>query len=384
MTKKHFSQPLSGAQREEGKERDLESRAQSRAEERKSETRPISRQQETTTTTRRPSSSSQLRDKKLEVTKLTRKEEEEEEEEEETSNKKTEDPIQKEPKHIAELIRRLKMEPHVEGGYFAVTWSSNIHLRTNHDLPSYYGANDDKSSKSVSRPASSLIYFLLTANEPRSIFHRLLPDEIYHFYSGDPMVVAQIDPLTKKVTETVMGTQVLEGHVPQLVLKGGTWFGSYLPKGSEYALFGCQCTPAFDYSDFEAANRSKLLKLFPMAKSHIELLTPPDSKEEVVYASSSSSSSSSTSLSTRPLSSSQQTRPPSSSSSSFKRETMTPTVRSSGSSSSVTTTSSSSTTSTSSSAYQSRPQTAGPWTCECGYANKSIRDSCFRCKAVRP
>ena len=62
-----------------------------------------------------------------------------------------------------EIIKKLKMIPHPEGGYFIESFR-------------------DK-EKNV-----SLIYYLLKKNQ-RSHWHRLKKNEILHFYDGDPLIV---------------------------------------------------------------------------------------------------------------------------------------------------------------------------------------------------
>ena len=119
-----------------------------------------------------------------------------------------------------EIIKKLKMIPHPEGGHFKES----------------YGNKD-----------ISLIYYLLKKNE-KSHWHRLKKNEILHFYVGDPLIVY----LSKDGINTEQ--KILNNNPNQLfhlVIKKGTWF-SMETKG-EFSLIGCTVAPAFNYADFELA-----------------------------------------------------------------------------------------------------------------------------------
>ena len=69
-----------------------------------------------------------------------------------------------------DLIARLALEPHPEGGWYRQTWV----------------ADGD------GRPAGTCIYFLLKQGE-RSHWHRVDASEIWHFYAGTPLVLSISD-----------------------------------------------------------------------------------------------------------------------------------------------------------------------------------------------
>ncbi|MGH2511765.1 MAG: cupin domain-containing protein, partial [Candidatus Limnocylindrales bacterium] len=64
------------------------------------------------------------------------------------------------------VIRALDLQPHPEGGWYALTW-----------LAPTTGA-----SQVESRPAGSAIYYLLQAGE-RSHWHRVDATEVWHHYA---------------------------------------------------------------------------------------------------------------------------------------------------------------------------------------------------------
>ncbi|HLG18664.1 MAG TPA: cupin domain-containing protein [Bdellovibrionota bacterium] len=88
------------------------------------------------------------------------------------------------------LIRLLDLRPHPEGGYFAETYRAKGVIPKK-GLPSEYGSD---------RNYSTAIYYLLPQGSVSKL-HRLRTDEIFHFYLGGSMSVAQILP--DGTTETV-------------------------------------------------------------------------------------------------------------------------------------------------------------------------------------
>jgi len=72
---------------------------------------------------------------------------------------------------VEEIIKKLGLEPHPEGGYFKETYRSEEEIDEGSLSASFNGK----------RAVSTCIYFLLTSND-FSAFHRIQQDEIWHFY----------------------------------------------------------------------------------------------------------------------------------------------------------------------------------------------------------
>ena len=121
-----------------------------------------------------------------------------------------------------EIIEKLEMIPHPEGGHYKETYRNNN---------------------------ISLIYYLLKKGE-KSHWHRLKKNEIIHFYSGDPLKVSMSNDEVN-VEEITLDKEVNNGHFLHYVIKAGTWF--YMKSQGEYSLIGCTVSPPFDYKDFELA-----------------------------------------------------------------------------------------------------------------------------------
>ena len=127
-----------------------------------------------------------------------------------------------------EVIERLGLTPHPEGGWYRETWR---------DLPADGG-----------RGVGSAIYFLLDAHE-QSRWHRVDAAEAWHHYAGAPLELA----IAEDDHHTVMtlGPR-LEGDMePQAVVPARAWQAAR-PLGG-WVLVGCTVSPAFDFAGFELA-----------------------------------------------------------------------------------------------------------------------------------
>jgi predicted cupin superfamily sugar epimerase len=162
-----------------------------------------------------------------------------------------------------EIMERLAMQPHLEeGGYFAETYRC-AEMIPRAGLPERYPAE---------RSFGTAIFYLLTP-DTCSALHRLASDEIFHFYLGDPVSMLQLhsDGSSEVVT---LGHDILGGQELQVVVPKGTWQGSFLNEGGQFALLGCTMAPGFDWADFERASREALLQQHPDKRELIVRLTP--------------------------------------------------------------------------------------------------------------
>ena len=164
-------------------------------------------------------------------------------------------------KPIEKIVSQLDLEPHPEGGYYRETYRSDG-LIAKAALPDYYTA---------ARNYATCIYFLLTSDN-FSAFHRIKQDEIWHFYSGSPITIHVIDKLGNYQKHS-LGSEIENGILPQLVVKGGDWFASEVETKDSYGLAGCTVSPGFDFDDFEMADRDKLISQYPQHHEIIRRLT---------------------------------------------------------------------------------------------------------------
>ncbi|MEO8017164.1 MAG: cupin domain-containing protein, partial [Pseudomonadota bacterium] len=146
----------------------------------------------------------------------------------------------------AELITRLQLEPHPEGGYYREIFrSSNLVSPADGRGP---------------RAALTTIYFLLPAGIV-SRWHRVAADEVWHLYEGGPLEVLSIDPAC-----STLSSHQLEAHAPVCTVAAAHWQAART--SGDYALVGCTVGPGFDFADFtiladDATAASRLLEKWP-------------------------------------------------------------------------------------------------------------------------
>ena len=123
-----------------------------------------------------------------------------------------------------DLIARLKLQPHPEGGYFRETFRD--------------------AAAGGGRAASTAIYFLLKAGQ-HSRWHRVDAAEAWHFYRGAPLELR----IGKAVH--VLGAAIEKGEEPQVIVPPGQWQAAR--SLGDYTLVGCTVAPGFEFSKFEMA-----------------------------------------------------------------------------------------------------------------------------------
>jgi predicted cupin superfamily sugar epimerase len=166
---------------------------------------------------------------------------------------------------IDAIIQKLNLKPLAgEGGLFAETYRSALTIPAG-ALPERYGDQP--------KPCGTAIFYLLTG-EPDSFsaFHRLLSDEVYHFYLGDPLELTLLYPDGTSQTVT-MGQDLMNGQQLQVVVPAGVWQGSRLAAGGEYALLGTTMAPGFTPDEYESGQQANLLARYPQEKARILALT---------------------------------------------------------------------------------------------------------------
>ena len=161
-----------------------------------------------------------------------------------------------------DLIRALNLRPlGFEGGYFRENVRSDRQLEGT--LARELGGPRD---------LHTAIYYLL-APDSQSLLHRLKADEVYHFYSGDPVDLLLLYPDGTSET-VVLGSDLTAGHRPQQLVPAGVWQGGALQPGGRYALMGTTMSPGFHLDDFELGRFEPLAAAYPLEAPRIRKLTP--------------------------------------------------------------------------------------------------------------
>ena len=164
-------------------------------------------------------------------------------------------------KEIEQIVTQLDLVPHPEGGFYKEIYRSEGVLEKS-ALPSDFSGN---------RNFCTSIYFLLTSDN-FSAFHKIKQDEVWHFYGGSPLIVHVIDQ-NGNYSANRVGYDLEKGDQPQFVVPANTWFASSVAHENSYSLVGCTVAPGFDFDDFNLANRTELIDLFPKHKTIIQQLT---------------------------------------------------------------------------------------------------------------
>ncbi|MBN8219856.1 MAG: cupin domain-containing protein [Spirochaetes bacterium] len=135
-------------------------------------------------------------------------------------------PLQSETR---ELIQRLGLKEHPEGGWYKETYRSPF------EAPTTRGK----------RRCATLIYYLLPAGI-RSRVHRVAWDETWIFQAGG------ILHLNSYVGESVLVEKLglATDTQPQIVIPAGTWFNADVIAG-DYVLAACMVAPGFEFEDLE-------------------------------------------------------------------------------------------------------------------------------------
>ena len=130
----------------------------------------------------------------------------------------------------AEIIARLDLKPHPEGGHFRETFR-DFQVDVN------------------GRAASTLIYFLLARGE-RSHWHRVDAAEAWHFHAGAPLTlrIAE-DGGQQQVVK--LGIDLVAGEQPQAVVPAHAWQSAETT--GDWTLVGCSVAPGFEFAKFELA-----------------------------------------------------------------------------------------------------------------------------------
>jgi len=117
------------------------------------------------------------------------------------------------------------------------------------------------------RSFSTAIYYLLTPNT-FSELHRLASDEVFHFYVGSPVRMLQLFP-DGQGREIVLGSDVLAGQQPQVVVPRGVWQGKSAGAGRQLRAARLHRRPRLRLRDYEAGDRATLIApISPAPSAH--------------------------------------------------------------------------------------------------------------------
>jgi len=128
-----------------------------------------------------------------------------------------------------DIIDKLNLQPHPEGGWYRQTWVDDT---------------------SASRPLGTCIYFLLKAGE-RSHWHRVDAVEIWHYYSGAPLILSMSETDHGPKQDHILGPDFHSGQQPQLIVPKHHWQSA--ESTGDFTLVGATVSPGFQFEGFTLA-----------------------------------------------------------------------------------------------------------------------------------
>lgn len=130
-----------------------------------------------------------------------------------------------------QIIAKLGLQPHPEGGWYRQTWvGPDLHIGTN------------------TRASGTAILFLLKAGE-RSHWHRVDADEIWIWNAGAPLLLSLGETVARDIR---MGPNVLGDDQAQAVVPAGHWQAAR--SLGAWSLVTCTVSPGFRFEGFELAD----------------------------------------------------------------------------------------------------------------------------------
>jgi predicted cupin superfamily sugar epimerase len=131
-----------------------------------------------------------------------------------------------------QLIRRLGLQPHPEGGFY-----TEVHRSMERVDP-----RDGRSS----RAALTSIHYLLV-DRGFSRWHCVASDEAWLHLEGDPVELHLLD-WDARALRTVRLAPLSDTTLPQCVVPAGQWQAAQVE--GDYALLACVVGPGFEFDDF--------------------------------------------------------------------------------------------------------------------------------------
>ncbi|HEY4835277.1 MAG TPA: cupin domain-containing protein [Bradyrhizobium sp.] len=133
------------------------------------------------------------------------------------------------PPSAADIIARLQLQPHPEGGHYRETFR-------------------DQRCDAQGRAFSTAFYFLLARGE-RSHWHRIDAVEVWHYYAGSALILQIADDSGRRRIK--LGADLAAGEVPQAIVPAHAWQAA--ESTGDWTLVGCTVAPGFDFATFELA-----------------------------------------------------------------------------------------------------------------------------------
>jgi predicted cupin superfamily sugar epimerase len=130
----------------------------------------------------------------------------------------------------SDLVARLGLEPHPEGGWYREVHRSKFVLHTERGP----------------RAVLTSIYYLLEARQ-YSRWHVVTSDEAWHYACGAPLELLSYESRSGALRRRVLGAPQ-DGQEPTGVVAAGEWQAAR--SLGAWTLVACDVGPGFDFEDF--------------------------------------------------------------------------------------------------------------------------------------
>lgn len=127
-----------------------------------------------------------------------------------------------------EIIARLALAPHPEGGHYRQSWAA----------------------PGPDRPRATCIHFLLAEGE-RSHWHRVDADELWFFHAGAPLILSTASAETGPRADRLLGPDLAADQHPQLIVPRDHWQAAR--STGAWTLVSCVVSPGFTFDGFTLA-----------------------------------------------------------------------------------------------------------------------------------
>lgn len=150
------------------------------------------------------------------------------------------------PKDARELIERLGLVPHPEGGHYRETFRSGLGVRLGERASAAAAHAESR------RDACTSVLFLLQQGE-RSAWHTVDADEVWCWHGGAPLElsIALGPDGTEGRSQHTLGIDVAAGQRPQATVPAHAWQAAR--SLGAWSLVGCVVAPGFEFSGFRMA-----------------------------------------------------------------------------------------------------------------------------------
>lgn len=126
-----------------------------------------------------------------------------------------------------DIIARLDLSPHPEGGHYRQTWIAD----------------------NAGRPTGTCIYFLLARGES-SHWHKVDAVEIWLYHGGAPLVLSISETESGPAKDLTLGPDIFTAS-PQIIVPQHHWQAARTT--GDYTLVSCTVSPGFDFAGFTLA-----------------------------------------------------------------------------------------------------------------------------------